>query len=89
MPLWKRRSPNDMHALSNGCQYTRAHSYLSLRVRVRGGHRVLLSVKNPIAMSCANWDYDDDCHAVMPYYREEVLEECEICLVLSCTRGEW
>jgi hypothetical protein len=56
---------------------------------VRGGHRVLLSVKNPIAMSCANWDYDDDCHAVMPYYREEVLEECEICLVLSCTRGEW
>jgi hypothetical protein len=66
MPLWKRRSPNDMHALSNGCQYTRAHSYLSLRVRVHGGHRVLLSVKNPIAMSCVNWDYDDDCHAVMP-----------------------
>lgn len=67
MPLWKRRSPNYMYALSNGCQYTRAHSYLSLRVRECVSSIVFcFADRNPIAMSCVNWDYDDDCHAVMP-----------------------
>jgi hypothetical protein len=56
-----------MYALSNGCQYTRAHSYLSLRVRECVSSIVFcFADRNPIAMSCVNWDYDDDCHAVMP-----------------------